>query len=421
MTNEAHDSGEIAEDPTATRTNAEPERLIEAIEDLHALQPGAHIEVTRIAPQDKQCKGYLGHIVVPDDGMGDIKEEIKNTWGGGTYQLRAKDTGRAGGKLTYVQGAARIDIAGLPRQDGKEWANGQWRPIVSAAAPVPMQVVQNPGTGNEATNTTLQVLQTLLPMMQGGDLGGVDLPGLITAISGVSSQRQSERDSFRDMERAFSLLNNLRESNLGGGGEQAPAASSWEQMMPMMMMKMMSGDQPRPNQVPPGAYPGLPPGMPMPGAQPTGAYPHAPPYPQHPQAHQYPHGYPPPQSAPPPAHWTPPPQPGQPMDPAAHSPAEARAAPSPEAAGPSRPAAPDLNDDQADDEPYSPDHVMAELEEMSPDDRAKFLVELGERLGLPDAMMAMVPGAGGNGSPAGPPVSAVPPYTVELPTSEGKK
>jgi hypothetical protein len=320
--------------------------------------------------------------------------------------------------LTYVQGAARIDIAGNPRLDGKEYANGVWRPMSNGPAnPVPMQVVQS--SNGEATQATgmLQMLQTLLPMMQGGDLGGVDLPGLITAISGASSGQARERDNFRDLERMATFI---QTHSQGETPAAAPAMGSMEQMIPMMFMKMMQGDGPQ-QQQPPYGYP-------QPGMNPTGGY--APPPQGWPQqqrpAPQW--GYPPGMGQPPPnmppaagapPGWTGPPYPGQPVQ-APPQPAAAPAAPqgaTPPAAA--RAAAGESSED--DDEHLTADDVMEDMAQMKPEERLAFVADLASKLGLPEAMaqaaVSRMPGGVPPGAEPQPPVVA-PPYTVDLPGSK---
>ncbi len=385
------------DDQQATRRDVEldgPLPEIQSIDDLHSLQAGAVIEVTRVAPQ--LAKGYLGHLVVPDDGMGDLKEELKGAWGGGTYQLRVKDTSRSG-KLNYVQGSARIDIAGDPTLNGKEFVNGMWRPIslVPTSNPATPQLIPASQGGD---NTTLQLLQTLLPLLSGNDLGGVDIPKLITAISGLSggAGQAPARDPYSDIERTLGILSSLRESPMGGASEPARESNptGLDAMLPLLMQKFMGGQQPQ--QQPPPQYPGGP----FPPYQ--GAMPHQQPPPQYPQ-----YGQPPQWPAQPPTqpNWTGVPQPGQtqgvaPQPGSPPRPAVPRSSHPPAAPESVTPGAAETLQDDEHEEPFTADDLMADLAERPEAARLQFISDLAEKLGLPEALATQM-------FPSGPPPAGV--------------
>lgn len=190
------------------------------IEDFRELDQGSQIEVRRLSPN--QIKGYCGHIIVPDGGISDVMEEIKATYGGGRYQLRGKKLADDG-RLNYVSGSVQCDVAGYPRDSGKEWINGLWRPIAMPmpAAPIPVRQTasnsQSFGMEGLMSQFLSQALQGALSGDSGINLG--QIAPLITAIAGLQ-QPSRERDSFSDLERTLSLVDKLEKRR---SPEPAPA------------------------------------------------------------------------------------------------------------------------------------------------------------------------------------------------------
>lgn len=343
------------------------------LDDFRSLASGSQIQVDRRTPT--AIKGYCGNLVVADGGIPEVLEEIKSSWGGGSYQLKGKFMA-TNGRFQYCRGAVAVDIAGYPRDQGKEYINGVWRPIAvptPAAAPA---MIQNP-SGDNASFTGMMgnLLNTALQSAVAGD-GGVsmgELPALITAIAGLSKGHK-ERDSFQDLDRTLGIVDKLRASmgNDGGGGSdsESPLGLS-SNIAEMLMMKMMS-DQ---NKGPP---------LQPPYQQQYGAYAH-----QNPQAMwgnmqqhaQHPH-HPYPQNAPPPqqANWTTAPQQAQHMEAPARPPQPAAQPPTP----PQQPAPPP----ESEYEPLTVPDIMEDLASRDEAGRAAFMGELCEQLGLDRAVLA---------------------------------
>lgn len=370
-----------------------------SLEDFRALASGSQIQVERRTPTG--IKGYCGNLVVPDGGMPDVLEEVKASWGGGSYQLRGKMMAN-NGQFQYCRGAIQVDIAGYPRDAGREYINGVWRPIAvptPAAAPA---MIQNPAGDGTSVNAMMgQLLQTALQGAMSGD-GGVsmgELPALITAISGLSKGGK-ERDSFQDLDRTLGIVDKLRHSfgNEGGDGSSndSPFGGSGS-VMEMLMMKMMSDQNKPPPQQPPyqpqyGAYPNQNPQQMWGSMQQHGQSPH----------HPYPQNAPPPQQA----NWTNPPQPAQHMEAPARRPQPA-AQPPPTQPPPQQPAP----HPEAEYEPLTVDDIMQDLASRDETGRAQFMGELCEQLGLDQAVLATMfnqesePVVG----PPGPDVNGAPP------------
>lgn len=355
------------------------------LEDFRSLQTGSHIEIHRTQPS--KIAGYLGYLVVPTGGIGDIYEEVQQSYGGGKYQLRAKKL-RDGGGLKYALGAVQIAIGGYPVQGGQHYINDQWRPIpvpVAPMAPAPMGSHRQPeresasdGLAGIMKEFVSQALQANLR----GEPTGVkltELPSLLTAI-GTLQGPQRERDGFGDLERAFGLIEKLERRR--EAASPAPAAPTegmgMEQILQMLAMKFL-GQQNQP-QAPVSAPP-------VPSA-PVQNYP---PYPADAtgqqmweQAGAQPPGQPP--------GWTAPPVSSQAAGgPAVGTVPPSAAAPAPQASPPTP-----APDDAGEFEPLTVDEVMEDLAARDEQSREKFIGGLCERLGLDQAILA-------NMFPDGPP------------------
>lgn len=368
-------------------------QIAEEYDALHALRglaPGARITVHRQTPA--YAKGFLDHLTVPQAGEIDIESEIKTSWGGGTFRLQPRQIS-SNGRMNFGKGCVILTIAGEPTLNGRRYINGVLEePGASAPAMQPYVVQstqQSDRAGLEGQLLTM-VQQTLARGAQNGtatDLAG--LGTLITSMSGImGGQKTAQGDAMGDMDRAFSLLTKMQKlSGMGGSDSDQPTKSDdsadsfmnggWQQML---MMKMMGGSQtPQAPQYPPQYGQQPPQNWPQP--QPT--YPHNGP-PQQPRPNwpvppagvpysQPPHANPPPQAPPRP------PQAAQPPDPATMD-------------GPHETGA------GGEDEPFTVANLQAELEEMSESQRAGFMSELMQKLGIDEKLGSMF----ANVVPAGP-------------------
>ncbi len=387
MDQNVENSGETMDSIQETGINAQDEGVNEqsdGFEGLRELQVGTQIEVHRIAPQP--ARGHLGFLMIPADGIDGILTEIKNEWGGGHYQLRAKALNPKSGKTTYIKGSSKVDIAGPSKYQGREYVNGTWRFIEETPTrPPSMPLMQLPtaGGGSER-NQIVEALQTIMPLLGDRGSGGFDrLPELIGAMSNVIKPPK-ERDEFSNMERMLGMLNALKESPLGGGQEKAAEPPmTMESMLPMMMMKMMMGQNQAPPPVPPNPY-----------------------YPQPPMGAVPQHRTPPQQN------WTQAPGYGAQysvppiVDPRAQS-----SVPPPPVAPPVQPSAPPTTTstestppiESEEYEPITVDQLMLELSEKPDAERLEFLSKFCERLGIDEKlMMSMFP----NGIDSTPPAAA---------------
>ena len=384
-----------------------------SLEDLRALQAGSHIQVVRRSPT--LIKGFCGNLVVPDGGTPDVLEEIKSSWGGGSYQLQGKVTS-PNGKWAYLHGAIQVDIAGYPRDAGKEYIDGVWRPIARPApVSVPTFVQSNPSGQSDGGLTGMMgtLLQTALQgaMSNDGPMNLEGLAGLITAVSTIANG-QPQRDSFSDLDRSLGLITKLRD-NFGNDGpdpEETPSglgSLGGGSLLEMLAMKLLSGQNP---------------GHPQPPPPPNYGYPQAISSEQQWQmmnGGHAPHGYPPPPHNYPPQqpNWT-----GAPHrahvdeTPPRRSPGPVPATPpTPTPASPPPPAG---SASEPEFEPLTVNDVLADLSERDEESRTQFVDELCQAMGLDKALLSgMFPNGPPNGGaqPAAPPPSmgTSPPFTLD--------
>ena len=354
------------------------------VDSFRALQTGSHIEVHRTHPS--KIAGYLGYIVIPQGGIGDVYEEVQQTYGGGKYQLRAKKLSQGGG-LRYAPGAVQIAIGGYPVQGGLHYVNDQWRPIPQPPAAIapPVGAAFRPNGGESNTDQLFGMMRDFVGQsMQAslrGEPGGVklnELPQLLTALAALQGP-QRERDGFGDLERAFGLIEKLeRRREAVPAQPVAPASSEgsggMDQILQMLAMKFL-GQQNQPQQ-----HVSAPP-------QPPPQPPNYPPYPPNMSGQQmWDHVN---QQAPAQGPgWTNPPQHAQ----AGSGPP----ATPPQSGGPNQA----TEAEPVEYEPLTVDEVIEDIATRDKTEQAKFLGELCEKLGLDEKIVnAMFPNGPPNSIP----------------------
>jgi hypothetical protein len=339
------------------------------LDELQSLAAGSQIEVTRLAPTT--IKGYCGNLVVPDGGMSDLLDEIKQSWGGGKYQLRGKCLA-PNGRQIYAVGAVQIDVAGYPRADGKEWLNGVWRPIAMPSAG-PMVIAPQVGGGGQPSGIEALLgpfLQQALASSLSGD-GGVsfrEMPALITAIAGLTGNAP-QRDSFTDLERSLAIMQKLQSSREPERERAEPKddlLGGLGQLLPLLIAKF---SQPTPAPAPHPQYQYMPP------PPPYGAISSAQLWEQM-QAH----GYAPPAPQPPamPGNWT-----------APSNVEHTQGQPSGYRPPKPRDGLPISSDDDESEEyePLSVDDIIADMAQRDDAGRMAFLGELCSAMGIDQAIV----------------------------------
>jgi len=405
--------------------NVETPRKIDevsALSDFESLQVGAQIEVTRLTPNP--IKGYCGHMVVPEGGMSDVMEELKSSYGGGRYNLRAKSVS-ANGRVNYVKGSVHVDVAGFPRDGSKEWMNGMWRSI-QFPAPLPQAVPVETPVARSLTPGLEGMMNQFLHSAVTGALSGEngislkELPGLINAIAGLQRPEAGpERDPYNDLDRTMGLLDRLekRRSPEAVVAATSPEESSgMESILGMLASKFLSpqaqqAPQPQPQPQPHPGYPQQP--------YPPQPPPNFPPYPPHASGQQmYENAHANAQRAgthpqpPPMGNWTTDPrsaqstegvQPQEPPPPPQRSPEP----PPPQTTPPTAAA-----DPQVEYELLTADDFMADLASRDETSRTVFLDEILTKLGLDQILSQQLQAK----SPVGPPES---PDAIPLPGGPG--
>jgi hypothetical protein len=364
------------EEPTDRSTDTD------AADAFRSLQPGETISVHRLSPSFAQ--GYLDHIVVPHGEELDVMSELKANWGGGRYQLKAKRRA-TNGKMVFSGINATLTVAGDPTLNGQVYRNGRLvDPVPSASPHVTPQVVyaQPPGpTTNPMDPVNARILGMVESALQnaGPNAGsGTDIVGLIGALRDTLQPARPAPviDPFKQMEQTMALLGTMQERFGGGGGgesEGGGVTGLGSGLESVIMQKILGGSAPQ---------------QPPPWQQPTQQWMQG-------QWGGPPQGPPPPPGSPPAGNWqnaqgqvswqqTPPPgpPPGWAQQPPGQPPAAQQ--PPPPQTPPQPPETHEDSDDSDDgeEELYTVDNLMGELEEMEPGQRNQFVEELAKRFGL---------------------------------------
>lgn len=286
-------------------------REFHELDDLRKLSPGEHIMLSRSSPS--YAAGFLDHLIVTNDGVGDILSEIRESWGGGIFTLRPKIRA-ANGRLLFAAGRSiSVQIAGEPLFNGRKYNNGVLEPQSISAQPVVVQTGSSQKS-DELQSQLLGIIQSTFAN-QSAKGGNVDIVGLVGALQEVLRGGQNERpqDSFGDIDRSLGLISKLQQ--MFGGNVKVPEESSEDtsdafsfgnmSLEKLLMFKLLGSDmggmmgggppmwqqrpspygypgQPRPN---PPQHPGMPTGMPMgyPQNYPQWEPPHPPPRSEHDQ------------------------------------------------------------------------------------------------------------------------------------------
>lgn len=360
----------------------------ETIAQLSELSGGNQIQVLRTQPTC--AKGFCGHVIVPEDGLGDLMEQIQHQFGGGTYSLQAKIMS-PNGKLVFGRGAVQVSVAGEPLFQGRRWVNGILEPANSPVQAQPVMMQGAPAAASESNQQMLSLLGTVLQTALAGDGRGqnIDLAGLVKSVgeSLGSSGAAPQGNALGQVESIIGLISKLRRLDDERGGESDPEPQSdsselfggggWEKML---MMKLM-GDSSQAAQAP--GYPPWP-GYPPQYSGPRTGYP---PHPHYPPPYPGPPG--PAQSAAPPGvppQYPQPPPRGQYGQPPPPSDLQAsRFAVDPQGNAAEQPK-PDAGDAQGDDEDdvyeVTPDDVIAELASRDDAGKQEFLSECLDKLGM---------------------------------------
>lgn len=367
----------------------------DAVAALSELQAGTQISIRRTVPT--YASGWLAHLEVTDDADS-VLDTIQREWGGGTYLLQFKERGPSG-RLHYVKGSVRLQIAGPSKYRGDVYApdgtvQTRARDVTPPASPV---VVHNPSPPSQ--DRLWDIVQRAI---DGSEKGGKQLD-VVSLVQALQSQLGSASpDPFGQLERTLGLVSTLRKTFQDGGGgggggsddDDDEGMFSSKKMMNLLMMKMLGGGGGGPpmGAVPPGHFGG---GQPPSSAAPPGHV-------FHPQR-----GWIPDPSVAtsgkvfhPQRGWIPYPGPTQP------TPQPTQPTPS---SGPLTPAEPvdadgtEANPEEVEYEPLTASEILEDLRSRSPADRDALVTELIAGLGGADpaevrsTLDAAATAAGGGG------------------------
>lgn len=329
---------------------------------VQAMGGGERLHLTRNGPSNlpKRLRGWLETMEVPDTAdAGDILDLVKQKWGGGTYTL--KRLARAGHRQGFLKGAAVLEIAGAPLDEGRrvDLRTGETiepAPPVRIDNPAPSMVVHHPApAASPDAGVVAALTNALVAAKQGGkELGIADLVTLAQKLI-PPPQPQQQRTPLQEIKQYVGFLGELQD--LLGPREAAASSSSdlgvpksmEEAFMqffnnPAAMSTMMGGQSSQ--QSPQWGPPSGPMQQPPPPVGPPGALwdprrgvwvnPSAPPPPSQPQ-----------------------PQPPTPPDAAASAPA----------------------DDEWEEEPITADMVVETLRDLPAEERRKFIERVQSELG----------------------------------------
>lgn len=224
------------------------ESVSETPDDLGAWMAGLshqdELTVERLSPLTD--RGWLGAFVW-DQGL-DIHSQIRESYGGGTYLIKARRRAKSGA-LNWIKGSFRVEIAGAPRQPTppRENWNGSSNYMPSTPAPT------NAGIAAELQTRLLDILSDKMGESK-SDV--VPLVGQILEIvngRGVGHQPIDPIQSILATAEAGKRLADIYAPPAAQVVEKEPE-SMMERMMMMMMMKMMGGEK-----TTPASHPVMPP------------------------------------------------------------------------------------------------------------------------------------------------------------------